>query len=345
MRIRWDKCAAQIFVRSGMLFAIERLEAHRSNMLRVLAYHRIGYAEAEADTDPSLFSATPEQFSEQMQVLADNYCVVGIEEVVSALQNKYALPPRSVLITFDDAYLDFKTYAWPVLRRLNLPAVLFVPTNYVSGEQKVFWWDRLYHAVVQTKHETLDLPRVGHWTLRTPAERHRAFENLKQLVSSCQHRDARNLLDIIIQELDVPPMDGPACLTWQDIREMADEGLVVGAHTRSHPLLSRISIEEARQEISGSQQDIQQHVGLSWPLFAYPSGHAMDLQPGLLDVLQSEGFQVAVTMIKSHNTIGHTNPLLLKRVGMAPHLSLDEFRLTLTGVYNVYGMLSRLRAG
>ena len=69
--MRWDKRAAQIFASSGMLSAIERWEAHRSNVLRVLAYHRVGYAEAEADkADPALFSATPEQFEEQMQALA-----------------------------------------------------------------------------------------------------------------------------------------------------------------------------------------------------------------------------------------------------------------------------------
>ena len=90
-------------------------------MLRILDYHRIGSAEAEADTaDPALFSATPEQFEVQMQLLAEQYHVVRVEDVILALQGKHVLPPLSVLITFDDAYQDFKTYAWPVLRRLQL---------------------------------------------------------------------------------------------------------------------------------------------------------------------------------------------------------------------------------
>jgi hypothetical protein len=104
-------------------------------------------------------------------------------------------------------------------------------------------------------------------------------------------------------------------------------------------------LDEARQEIVGSQQDIVDHLGQAWPIFAYPSGHPADLRAELMGVLEQEGFRLAVTMIEGHNVLGRTPPLYLRRVGMAPHLSLDEFRLALTGAYDVYGAWLRRRWG
>ena len=54
------------------------------------------------------------------------------------------------------------------------------------------------------------------------------------------------------------------------------------------------------------------------------------------------GFKVAMTLIEGHNVLGRTHPLRLRRVGMAPHISIAEFRLILTGMYNVYGTLALL---
>jgi hypothetical protein len=59
-------------------------------------------------------------------------------------------------------------------------------------------------------------------------------------------------------------------------------------------------------------------------------------------VLKEGGFKVAMTMIEGHNIIGRTCPLALRRVGVAPHLTLDEFRLVLTGAYNLYGALAQV---
>lgn len=342
--MRWDKHVANAFVKSGLLTAVERWEARQTNVLRVLAYHRIGYSDADPHAaDPSLFSATPEQFAEQMRFLDEQYCVLSIDAVLSALNNEQTLPPRSVLVTFDDAYQDFGRYAWPVLRGLRMPAVLFVPTEYVSGQRRQFWWDELYCAIAQAECQTVSLAGAGNWSLRTKRDRQQAFGELKRLVQNSNHRAATALVEGLMEQLGVPSDRGRACLTWQDIREMVADGLAVGAHTRSHPLLSRISLEEAQREIAGSQQDILRQVGKTWPIFAYPSGHPADLQTGLLHILMQDGFQMAVTMFEGHNVLGRTPPLLMKRVGMAPHLSLDEFRLALTGVYSVYGSVGRLR--
>jgi len=343
---RWDKKAARLFIAAGLLPWLERLESRRRNVLRILAYHRIGDPEAEGGSgDPTLFSATPEEFAEQMQVLADHYAVLSAGDLLDALESGQPLPPRSVMITFDDGYRDFGEYAWPVLSRLGLPAVLFVPTGYLSNGRHGFWWDNLHQAIVQTEQQEVRLPEVGRWPLRSPAERRRAFLQIKSYLKTQGHAEALSLVDQISAALEAELQLQPSFLDWEEVRRMSEEGLCVAAHTRTHPLLSRISLEEARQEVASSQQDILRHLGQSWPIFAYPSGHPADLRGELMTILQQEGFRVAVTMIEGHNILGRTPPLHLRRVGMAPHLSLDEFRLALTSAYDVYGAWLRRRSG
>jgi peptidoglycan/xylan/chitin deacetylase (PgdA/CDA1 family) len=80
--------------------------------------------------NPRLISTTPDDFRRQVDYLASNYEVVSMAEVLEALQHRRRLSPRSVLITFDDAYSDFKDTAWPILRERHLSATVFVPTAY-----------------------------------------------------------------------------------------------------------------------------------------------------------------------------------------------------------------------
>src|SRR5207253_2705015 len=113
---------------SRLLAFGEQAHPRRANILPVLTYHRVDHENAHPELYPGLISATPGVFNEQMSFLAANYRVVSMLEVLDAAGTGAALPPRSVLVTFDDAYRDFAEHARPILQRYRLPATLFVPT-------------------------------------------------------------------------------------------------------------------------------------------------------------------------------------------------------------------------
>jgi peptidoglycan/xylan/chitin deacetylase (PgdA/CDA1 family) len=154
------------------------------------------------------------------------------------------------------------------------------------------------------------------------------------------YHEAMSLVQDILERLDVSPRVDQDILTWRELRRLAADGLCLGAHTRSHPILSCISLDQARQEIIGSQQDLCREIGQTWPVFAYPFGYRGSLCPELFPVLKDAGFEAAMTLLSGHNVLGRTHPLCLNRVGMALHLSMAEFRLSLTRAYDVYGLLS-----
>jgi len=72
----------------------------------------------------------PDGFRQQMEWLGQNTRVVSLAEFAEHFANGRALPPRSVVLTFDDGYTDFFHEAAPVLRRLSFPATVFLPTAY-----------------------------------------------------------------------------------------------------------------------------------------------------------------------------------------------------------------------
>src|SRR5208283_4540263 len=92
----------------------------------ILTYHSISEGDSPLEISPSLFT-------EQMEWLRANVRVAPLGEVGGALTERKPLPERTVVLTFDDGYSDFCSSAAPVLRRLKLPATIFVPTGFCGA--------------------------------------------------------------------------------------------------------------------------------------------------------------------------------------------------------------------
>src|SRR5436190_22138849 len=93
--------------------------------LCVLMYHKVN------DVDGNTVTVLPSTFDEQMAQLGElGYTVVSLEDVLEHYVDRKPLPPRAVLITFDDGYLDNLEQAVPILTKYDYPAVLFAPIGY-----------------------------------------------------------------------------------------------------------------------------------------------------------------------------------------------------------------------
>jgi len=107
-----------------------------TSRLPILMYHRVA---PTGDPRTSRFRMTPDAFEEQLHYLYEaGYRSVSLEEWRLAMKDERPLPGRAVLMTFDDGYLDFETYAWPLLRRYSFSATLFVVTEDVGKTNR---WD------------------------------------------------------------------------------------------------------------------------------------------------------------------------------------------------------------
>ncbi|MGB4676453.1 MAG: polysaccharide deacetylase family protein [Aggregatilineales bacterium] len=297
-------------VGQGLLGALERVDDRRPNRVRVLTYHRAG---------------SPESFEAQMRYLAEHTCPVSMQELVDALEGRRELPPRAVMVTFDDAYTDFAQVAWPALKRYGIPVTLFVPTGYPGGALPAFWWDRLSYALAHTTRRTpLDTP-FGPLPLATPGERGQAFKRLTSYVKSLPHDEGMAFVEQIAGALHdgTPPCD---VLGWDELRQLAAEGVTLGAHTRTHPLLTRVPLDVARREVVGSLEDLRREIGEVMPVFAYPAG-AYNAE--VVAILKEAGFRLAFTTIKGTNDLARLDPLRLRRINVKEDATVGTLRARL----------------
>ena len=303
---------------------LERTGRQQPHLLRVLTYHRVD----EPDARPSLYprvTVSPSAFEAQMGYLAKKYHVISMPELLFLSRHGGTVPPNTTMITFDDAYCDFAEQAWPILKRYNLPVTLFVPTAFPSQPERSFWWDDLYHALRATDRRGELDTAAGRISLATEADRNQALTCLRDHVKSLPHDQAMAWVDDVCRKLGVL-MPERAVLSWDRLRQLANEGVTLGAHTQTHPLLNRVSIETARAEAVGSRRDLEREIGSALPIFAYPSGGFNNEVVGLL---KQEGFELAFTTVRGINDWRTADRLQLRRINVGPTTTLPILRAQL----------------
>ncbi len=101
----------------------------------VLMYHAIDH-----NDKATKLSVSPESFEAQMKFLHKNrYNVVTLDRLISYIRNKEKIPSKTLAITFDDGYYNNYQYAYPVLKKYNIPATIFIIVGRVGQSGYVGW--------------------------------------------------------------------------------------------------------------------------------------------------------------------------------------------------------------
>lgn len=288
-------------------------------MLRVLTYHRVDDPERDEDLDPALVSATPDDFRKEMEHVRRWYHPVPLGEVLAAFRDGAPLPPRAVHVTFDDAYRDFRDTAWPILRELEIPVTVFVATAYPQDQGRSFWWDRLHRARRRGTSEEWrrEVRRVG--AVHGVGGGEVALD-VRELLRHLPHDQMEELVDAACREagVDVNGHSRPTVLDWEELRELANEGVSFGAHTRHHVALSHVDEERARLEIRGSLEDLERELGRGPRSLSYPYGVCNSTTARLAAEV---GCDLAFTCEDGLNEPGRDEPLRLRRTNITRRTS------------------------
>lgn len=305
---------------------MERRLSPQDDTLRVLMYHRVDRPADNAQLWPGMIGPSPDEFARHTEVLSKNYRVVSLSEVLEVMRGNGTLPPRAVLITFDDGYRDFAKHAWPVLRQHALPVVMFVATAYPDSDRH-FWWDRLHRAVHQSPEGTrLPLP-WGETPLVSIAQRRTVFRRLKVLLKSMPHAEALRLMDTIVAAGGVPDPCDNGVMSWDELARLHDEGVTLAPHTRTHPMLNQLSGSEIRDEISQSWIDLVEHFGSRVPrVLAYPAG---GVNEDVSQVTRELGFELAFGTERGVNRPSTMDRFRIRRINVGSRTTLGLLRAQL----------------
>lgn len=258
--------------------------------LSVLIFHRV-----LSEPDP-LFPGEMHgsRFHEVCAWLKSWFNVLPLDEAVLHLKAG-TLPTRAACITFDDGYADNHQVAMPILQRHGLTATFFIATGFLNGGR--MWNDTVIEAIRGSKVSTLDLSsmRLGCYPLKSVEERRVA---IAALINQIKYLSVEERINITEQVANVAGMKLPdnLMMTSHEVKAMRFAGMQVGAHTVSHPILARLTDEQARKEIRDSKIFLEQLLGERVGLFAYPNGKPRDdYTPQSVDLVRSLGFDVAVS--------------------------------------------------
>jgi peptidoglycan/xylan/chitin deacetylase (PgdA/CDA1 family) len=289
---------------------LERFVPARPDTLAILTFHRV--TQPGPTVAPGLLSATPAGFGTLLDRLQAHHTVVDMAAVLHRLDGGPALPRRSLLLTFDDAYVDMAEHCWPALRARGLPAVLFVPTAYPDAPDRVFWWEDLHAAIAVTTSTAVDGP-AGTMSLVGPGARTHAYKTLRDACKALPHRELVAAVERIVRSLQTARPISPV-LGWDALRSLAAEGLTLAPHTRSHPLLTRLDPALLDDEIGGSRTDLAAATGQEAPALAYPAGA---VSRPVADAVARSGIRVAFTTARGVNDMRTADPFLLRRVNVS----------------------------
>jgi peptidoglycan/xylan/chitin deacetylase (PgdA/CDA1 family) len=228
---------------------------------------------------------TPTHFAEQLEVICKNANPISLSGLIQGLEVGN-LPPRSIVLTFDDGYHDVISDVMPLLERYEVPATTYIVTGYLG---RAFWWDELEHIISQpvSLPERLTLTINGdikEWLLdestQDPSDtatlnnRHQFLISIYNALSNLSPQVQRSLLQELWSWVNTTNTKvSSRSLSSGEIVKLAKNELVtIGSHSINHSVLADLSIDDRYNEVVQSKAHLEDILGQSVTDFSYPNG-------------------------------------------------------------------------
>ncbi len=318
-----------LFDRLGILeWMISYKEKRGKLPLYILSYHRFSPYKEIIPSIPRCLSIW--DFRQQIEYICKHFEPVPLSLIASCIRERVPFPKNSLVITIDDGYKDNYIYAYPILKEYGVPATIFLTTSYIDGGQPP-WEAKISFAISRTPLKEIYLKGVGKFSLEGEKRRYIAtkwmIKRLKKFTDKRKNLLVEKLLELC--EVKIPSeLGGKLMLSWEEIKEMSEGGIEFGAHTVTHPVLTKMSLEEARWEIESSKEEIEERLGKPVVSFAYPSGIYSE---EIVKLVKKAGFLCAVTT-KLEEIKPRSNPYELGRVTGVDE-DFSKFKAILSGIH------------
>lgn len=313
----------------------------------VLMYHRVLTADERrrAHSHPALV-VDRDTFARQMAALRRHFRVLSVAEFAGYIERREPFPPSSCLVTFDDGWLDNFTNALPILAAHHVPALIFLPIDYI-GAQRVFWQEALVQlltrAVAAVRGDATRRPAIAAVLAGSGLDAALDVVDpdpkpaLLAMVSGRKGtgRAALEALAAALADvLGVPPATLAASdgfIDWTQAATMRGQGVTFGGHGVDHHLLNQVPLDVAAAEIEGSKTALDRRFAEPVPTFSYPNGY---WTPDVAALVRQAGYRLA--FIAQGGPVRSTDdPYTLRRVNVHEAVtdSTPLFLARLAGIF------------
>ncbi|MBC7700131.1 MAG: polysaccharide deacetylase family protein [Massilia sp.] len=299
--------------------------------LTILTYHRV-----PPDIDPLLSSdqVNAQKFSKHMGILAECFNVLCLPEALERLA-RGTLPSRALSITFDDGYRDNYTIALPILQSHGMKATFFVCSGYLNDG--LMFNDVIIESLRACQSTQLDLCwlGLGHLPVHDMTSKHVSAQKILGAVKYLPFLEREQACARLWQAA-APGKELPRLMMTDDqIRQLVAHGMTIGGHTHTHPILNRIDLDSARQDIAHNRQLLATLVGHEPLIFAYPNGRPVrDYGHEHVQLVMELGYHAAVSTawgVATHSCDRYQLPRFAPWEGNPRRLVMQLLRNAMTG--------------
>jgi peptidoglycan/xylan/chitin deacetylase (PgdA/CDA1 family) len=259
----------------------------------VFCFHSVTDDRAPADATTSL-SVSAGFIRRLVTRLRDlGIAIISLDEAIARRERGDRRPFAA--LTFDDGYADNAQVLHPLMEALDAPYAIFVTTGLIDGSMPL-WWDSLERLVRDSPAIMIDGASIA-----LPAERKAAVHD--ELVAQFRALSAYGQRARFEQLQHANPRLATyrpyaSCLDWSAVRALHRSPLVtIGAHTRTHPMLSRCDAATLQDELIAVRGEIAERIGAPVDYLAYPFGQPDEYGPLAPDVAARAGYRAAFTTV------------------------------------------------
>lgn len=258
--------------------------------MKVIMYH---YVRPETNRQPDYYYLDEEDFRSQLDYFEAEYGFVTKEEFLSVIrgENEGDDPPSGVVLTFDDGFRDHYETVYPELKKRGLWGIFYVPVGpYRTGQLldvhrthvllgAVSGAELLEHTRDVVTEEMIPHKRREEFREQTYERQDDtgATKQVKRILNFFLSDDHQTeVLDELTERVEHDPAAvSEFYMTQEELHDMHADGMVIGGHTVTHPVLSKLSPENQRTQIAESFDYLETAVGgLSERTFCYPYGNS-----------------------------------------------------------------------
>lgn len=276
----------------------------------ILTYHSF------SETMGYLNMAVPASlFEEQIRYLQATFQAQTLSIWLSSEDKGRLSSDDVVIITVDDGYAD--NYE-PLLAAAGrgVPSTLFITTGCIDTADPTSVW-MVMLAIHYASIDAIDLRSegLGIFPIKTVADKEEAIRRIDAYVKPLSSQRRSEVLEQLLERAGnkkaVKQHAGTAMLDWGQIKTLHSRGVEIGAHSLTHPVLSRWDAETVNREVVGSIQRLKQQIGVEQVTFAYPYGGECEVNDEVVEICKRSGARAAVLLTEGDPT--HSDPFKISR--------------------------------
>lgn len=279
-------------------------------------------------------SVTLSAFDQQMAFVARHFNCLSLPEAVEGLLTG-KLPARSLIVTFDDGYLDNLTLALPILRRHAVPATIYIATGMID-RLGLPWWYELEELIAISEEVSLRWQGQDlQLSTRNAVSKQQAFKRLNLLLKQMDPIEQASFMGLLREgSIQCRRLEAQLMSRDQVIELASDPLITIGAHTHNHLSLQSLTPERLRYEIVRSKSLLEAWLRQPIEHLAYPFGGRLQASEREFSAAAEIGFASAVTTRLGHFQSFHKKSLTaLPRIGVGYDDCMARFEWKLSGLY------------